>query len=255
MDKINNPSSILLIVTIMIFPNTIYTIPDDKDIILTGSEFNDTYKDMIFVKLTNDIEKHNGFQFKDGLNIDTHNFYPHIERIQGGIYFTTMDEVHKWIHYVVTDNYYGCRRMKMKYIRNVIIPDDAKICMRRFLDNSSSYFINDNGVEKCCYYNNEFTLYIKTDKMILESREEISRDIYMRAIDYKTSFFRFVPDHLKDVDMCTKVIKIDGCNLEYVPDDLKDLKICKHAVRNTEYAIRYIPASIRNLKSWPYRKT
>ena len=44
--------------------------------ILTGSEFNRLYGHLEFYKFTNKEEIHNGFQFRDGLNVDTVPFYP-----------------------------------------------------------------------------------------------------------------------------------------------------------------------------------
>ena len=45
------------------------------------------------VKLTNETECHNGFQFKTGLNEDTIPFDPTGECKKGGIYFTDIDNI------------------------------------------------------------------------------------------------------------------------------------------------------------------
>ena len=54
---------------------------------LTGSQFNELYKDQKFVKLTNENECHNNFQYKDGLNVDTIKFNPTGLCQPGGLYF------------------------------------------------------------------------------------------------------------------------------------------------------------------------
>jgi len=110
---------------------SIESIPIDKTIELSGSEFNDMFNNVNFVKLTNDIEKHNNFQFADGLNIDIHKFRSGFQCIEGGIYFTNIDEAHKWIYYTVYVDLYSCRRMLMKYMRKVTIPDNAKLCIKK----------------------------------------------------------------------------------------------------------------------------
>src|SRR5579872_6373145 len=99
--------------------------------ILTGYEFNQKYCRHTFIKLTNESENHNGFQFQDGLNICE------------DIYFV---EDNDFKHY---DN------KEMKYIRKVIIPNDARLSI---LDSNRLKFI--------------------TDKIILGQREEINRYKY-----------------------------------------------------------------------------
>jgi hypothetical protein len=55
---------------------------------ITGTQFNEQYKDYKFVKLTSETENHNGFQFQTGLNVDHIKFNPMEECSPGGIYFT-----------------------------------------------------------------------------------------------------------------------------------------------------------------------
>lgn len=38
--------------------------------VLTGEEFNKKYQGKSFVKLTNEEENHNGYQFRTGLNVE-----------------------------------------------------------------------------------------------------------------------------------------------------------------------------------------
>src|SRR5579872_7381968 len=55
--------------------------------VLSGKEFNNIFTDVNLVKLTNETENHQGFQFADGLNVDTHKFTPFGICAPGGIYF------------------------------------------------------------------------------------------------------------------------------------------------------------------------
>src|SRR5579872_2844850 len=91
---------------------------------IAGSEFNELFSNQTFIKLTNETENHNGFQFVDGLNIDTIDFNPNGQCQSGGIYFTHSTLMHKWIGYA-PDNI-------MRYIRKVIIPDDARIYIEKY---------------------------------------------------------------------------------------------------------------------------
>lgn len=108
---------------------------------LTGKEFNKMYYDIKFYKLTNANEKHNKFQYKTGLNIDTKQF---VSMNHGaGIHFTDENNIDTWREY-----YLDGLMQKMTFKRQVLIPDDAQV------------FTN--------YYNN-----IKTDKIVLCDKEEL----------------------------------------------------------------------------------
>src|SRR5579872_785972 len=116
---------------------------------ISGAHFNKVYDGLSFVKLTNEYERHNGFLFFDGLNIDTKRFYPNGECQAGGIYFIEKNEAHKWI-------YYGYE--SMKYIREVTVPNDARV------------YVEDDK--------------FKADKLILGSRILIDKEIYLNAMRY-----------------------------------------------------------------------
>lgn len=118
-------------------------------------------KKIIFVKLTNKEELHNGFQYQDGLNIDVHKFCPYTG-IKGGFAFTITKSMHMWIdypsgsYYIIDEKtnkkiWYKYPDPPMYWIRHVIIPDDAMVS------------IHGN--------------VIKTDKFILKKRNHIWSDV------------------------------------------------------------------------------
>src|SRR5579872_4864811 len=88
--------------------------------LISGRDFNIHFKGITFVKLTNETECHNGYKFRDGLNVDTIVFKPYGECNPGGIYFIQESDVSKWINY---RDIIG----PMRHIRKVIIPDDAQV--------------------------------------------------------------------------------------------------------------------------------
>ena len=112
----------------------------------TGIEFNQKYKDVKFVKLTNETENHNNYQFKTGLNIDTVKFRPEGTCKAGGIYFIRVANIVDWLSY---------NDKVMKYIRDVTVPDDAKVF--------------DEGDK------------FKADKLVLSERRETS-DYYLSIL-------------------------------------------------------------------------
>jgi len=85
--------------------------------ILTGKQLNQVFKNYTFGKLTNESETRNGFQFKDGLNIDTIQFDPIYDH-ESGFYFT---EINKMCLLLDSGDY------PMYYYRKVTVPDDAQV--------------------------------------------------------------------------------------------------------------------------------
>ena len=132
----------------MIDENISITIEEkkDKDISdyygkeISGEKFCKLFPNLSekLVKLTNEKENHNGFQFKTGLNEDTIPFNPTDECKKGGIYFTDINNISNWLYY---------NGDVMKYCRPVTLPSDCRVYVERGK--------------------------IKADKIILDDRVEI----------------------------------------------------------------------------------
>ena len=71
-----------------------------------------------YVKLTNESCIHNGFEFKEELNVDTLEFNPVKECVSGGLYFCRYEDFGKWISY---------KDKIMKYIWDVEIPEGEEV--------------------------------------------------------------------------------------------------------------------------------
>lgn len=85
----------------------------------TGLEFNNMFRNCVFVKLTNSNEHHENFIFTDGLNIDN----TFVESpCQDGLYFFEIHDIDKWRHY----------KNNIMYVRIVTVPNDAVV----FIDNN-----------------------------------------------------------------------------------------------------------------------
>ena len=83
---------------------------------ITGKQFNEIVKDTLY-KFTNKSEIHYGYQYVDGLNTDPIEFnISNGECSAGGLYFTSFKYVQTWVNLNT-------------YVREVTIPDDARICM------------------------------------------------------------------------------------------------------------------------------
>lgn len=169
--------------------------------VITGREFNELFSHHTFIKLTNETENHNTFQFHDGLNVDIIEFNPKGECNPGGIYFTEFEKAHMWLYY--STNY-------MKYIREVIIPDDA-----------------------CVYVEKD---KFKANKIFLCLKKEIDIDLYIKGINKNTYLccLNLLPDSLKTKEICLKSIKLHSGTfhtLHRVPIKLRDKEICMENAR------------------------
>ena len=178
----------------------------DKMRVLTGREFNEKYVDKKFVKLTNKEEKHNGYEFKSGLNVDTKQFYPYGECQPGGIYFCDWERLPIWL------NYNGNR---MCYMRLVTIPDDAQV-----------YKEEDK---------------FKADKLILGERQEISeleiwndREYCAAAVELNGHILKY----LQTEEICMAAVKRNGYELQDVRNQTEE--ICMEAVRQNGLALEYV---------------
>lgn len=182
--------------------------------VLSGIEFNKKYPSTKFVKLTNESENHNGFQFKTGLNIDTVPFNYTKDCTPGGIYFCSVDEIAWWVNY---------GNKEMKYYRIVTIPSDARVY--------------DEDVTK-----------MKADKLILSERKEISELPELLNEEFvKTAVLKNIPivKHIQNATMYKIAIEQNACAFEYVKPELQTPELCEIAVRQGGLALKYVKPELQ----------
>src|SRR5579872_3817321 len=207
---------------------------------ISGTEFNKLCNNMKLVKLTNETENHNNFQFRNGLNIDIIPFDPTKQCNKGGIYFIDAINIKNWLSYNETIGV-------MVHVRVVIIPDDArvyiepgkfkadkiilgpKMIIKKYLENPD--YLNDPE-ELCfvkykqCTYGGETACYIEET---LINEEILTKEICMIAVKRWYKALKYVPEHLKDKDICTEAFTQDIYALRYVPTELKTKEMCMSA--------------------------
>ena len=178
------------------------------DTIFTGLEFNQHYSGKKFVKLTNELENHNGYQFQTGLNVDSIPFDPSGECSPGGIYFCLWEKMPMWLDYDTKP---------MVYVRLVRIPDDAWICI---------------GADK-----------FKADRLILGDRQKIGdleewKDPFycLEAMKENGNALKWVAKQTAEV--CLEAVKQDADSLRYVLEQTPE--ICLAAIKKNSYALRYV---------------
>jgi hypothetical protein len=154
---------------------------DYKSREMTGKEFCTFFPNLSkrLVKLTNKTEIHNGFQFKTGLNEDIIPFDPTGECKPGGIYFTDIGNIARWIEYGGNE---------MKYCRTVTLPSDCRV------------YIEDNK--------------FKADKIELDERVEISdlpcwldNDFCLNALIYSDHSLNYINYFNKELQIEAVKIK------------------------------------------------
>ena len=174
--------------------------------LLSGTEFNEKYKNINFYKLTNKSEIHNKFQFKDGINIDTISFNPHSSCKAGGIYFTEESKIGMWTDY---------SNEKMTFIRKVTILDDAEV------------YIEDHK--------------FKADTIILGAKILIEE--FIETYDDISQFIIQTPSNIRYIknqteELCKLAVSQDGFALQYVQNQTEE--ICKLAVSQNGIAVIYV---------------
>lgn len=232
---------------------------------MTGKEFNELFPNVEFVKLTNEYENHNDFQYQDGLNVDIHKFDHNRTCSKGGLYFTTKEKAHIWV----------CYSYHMMYnIRKVTIPNDARIYIedndkfkvdmfilgqkqRIDIDMYVDYIKYSNEREHLVFrmlfrkiQNKKFYLEcVKYNGDLLHYVPHTSRDkeICIEAVKQQATIFPCVPINVVDNEFCLEVIKYDCFALVHIPYRLKTLELCTIAVNKNVRMLEYVPDNLKNL--------
>ena len=171
---------------------------------ITGKEFNQMFGNTPMYKFTNLKERHRGYQYVDGLNIDPNEFDISGECSKGGLYFTSEKYIGKWI--------YG-----HTYVRNVTIPDDAIIC---------------------CYETK-----FKANKIIVGTRSKIcdsniftSEEIQRLAVQKNCFAVAFIENPSEEVQRLA--VQQNGNAIKHIKDPSEEVQ--RLAVQQNSNAIKHI---------------
>lgn len=178
--------------------------------VMSGSLFNELHPNSIFYKLTNAEENHNGLMYHAGLVIDNKPFLPK-STCDGGIYFCKQKFICRWVFY---------RDQKMKYIRRVIIPNDAQVVIEDKHKMKTNKFILGDRVNIWT----EPTVY----ELILTKRPEfwyqlpiewLSEDICFYVLVRHPEYLSVFPlDHISS-DLLTKIITTNKDSLLFLNEN------------------------------------
>jgi hypothetical protein len=234
--------------------------------LLTGKKFNEKYNGLIFVKLTNESEIHNGFQFQTGENVDTIKFDPTGECKPGGLYFCEIYKLLQWINLGYN---------KMIYCRYVTITDDAQVYVEKDKFKADKFILSERiKVEDIDVWENEdycrfavknydYALkYIKPStnyhqfcitsvkknwdsvKYVNNSKIDAAdlKKIYIEAVKRNANSLQYIKT--KTFELCMHAVTKQGISLHYM--DEKDYTeddwytIVMAAVENNGFALQYV---------------
>ena len=218
--------------------------------ILTGEQFNKTYKNRKFVKLTNLFENHNGYQFQTGLNIDSIPFNPYGECQSGGIYFCEFGKLPMWLKY-------GSKLMY--YARVVSIPNSARVYREKNKWKADRLILGERkkieelkiwNDQNCCALafeqNRNILQYLQTDCLclaavkidpyIIKDVRNQTPDICLEAVKGNWWALKYVK--VQTPEICIEAVRQNGLALQYV--NVQTIEICIEAVRQNGLALQYV---------------
>ena len=76
--------------------------------------------------------------------------------------------------------------------------------------------------------------------MIITTKNEA-----LTAVAQNGMALRFVPDKLRDAELCRIAVEKCGWMLKYVPEELKDAELCCVAVTQVDRALQYVPKRLK----------
>jgi hypothetical protein len=138
-----------------------------------------------YVKLTNKECIHNGFEYKEGLNIDIHPFNDNYVCKRGGLYFCRYKDLSLWHSY---------NHMNMYWIWDVSLPENEKVI--------------DMGDK------------LKAHCIILSNKRCIwdDYDICLKIVKHVPWRFRDINTKLQSDEICKIALKYDANALQYIKD-------------------------------------
>ncbi len=200
------------------------------NLILPGKIFNLKYKNKNFVKLTNETENRNGYQFKNGLNVDCVPFNPTENCKSGGIYFCQIEDLHKWLYY---DN------SPMFYVRSVIIPDDSLIYIERNKFKTDQLILGEKKpiADLDIWHNIEFCLSsIRQDYRTLQYISKQTDSIKLMACKLNGYALMYIPEQTLEIKLAA--VKNNGFSIGLIKD--QTLEICLAAVKNNGLSLEFV---------------
>jgi len=181
------------------------------------------YQPNQFVKLTKHDGINRGFQFKEGLNEDIHEFNRKEEYAAGGLYFCRVKDVGKWI-----DKYGDALVWEVEIPEGEEFIDYGdKLKAERIILSHPKKAYENYEICKLAVQENGYSLYY-----VKKQTEEICK----LAVQRYGGALEYVKEQTEEI--CKLAVQQNGYSLYYVKEQTEEL--CKLAVRRNGYALRYV---------------
>lgn len=203
----------------------------------TALEFNEKFKDKLFIKLTNESENHRCFQYQTGLNTDIIPFNPTGKYQAGGLYFCELNKLGEWINYV-TINLEG-KYDSMFYVRFVKIPHGAEVYEEIDSFKSDQLILGERQkIEDLEIWNDQSycLMTVKLNGYALQYVRNQTDEICLEAVKKCGSVLKYVINQTHEI--CLQAVQNDHAALQYVNHQTPE--ICLEAIKKNGLALRYV---------------
>jgi hypothetical protein len=164
----------------------------------------------MYFKVLNDRRKHHGFQYKEGLNVDTNVFTE--DDCENGLHFCTTEQIGRWI---------GCGQ----WLAFINIPSDARVCNFKNKSKADKIIIDRIiPLEDWEMWNNyEFCLrMVKMNPLCLEFIKNQTEELCLFAVSKKGEALQFVKEQNERI--CLAACNQNGLALQFVKE--QNERIC-----------------------------
>ena len=190
-----------------------------------------------FVKLTTKDCIHNGYEYKEGLNVLNGEFNTKSICAEGGLYFCEIIHIFRWLSY---------NGKEMYYIWDVILPDDALIVKMRLTSKTNKFILKNKRYiwedQECC------KLIVQNDGMKLKNMINPSEDIYKLAIKQNGLAINYIPENIIKSNigekLCELAVKQNFNALKFIIPEKQSFNICKIALQNDGHTLQYISEQV-----------
>jgi len=204
----------------------------------------------MFYKILNKYLNHHGFQYQVGLNVDTRPFNPQGKCQPGGLYFTDLDNVAKFIEYgchvaeislpegeEIYKDPEGDKQKAHQIIINKYYPikqlsawQDPTFCLKAVQQNGMSLEFVAQQTEELCL------LAVQQQGLALMHVNRQTEKICLAAIRQNPMALMFV--RIQTDTICEETIKNDPLALVFIKHQTEHL--CLLAVKQNGLALKYV---------------
>ena len=202
--------------------------------VFTGIEFNELHKNKSFWKITNKSEKHNGFEFSSGLNVDKKPFISWGRKkpdATGGIYFYEFSHIVNWVGnsmLSIIGSSTDIDSLRGEYIRQVIIPDDTEVYVEDKKFKANKIVLLDR--ENIWLDNKICTMMVRNNGLSLKYVKCKTDKICMYAVSVCPSALKYVDTKFQTEHICLYAIKKNIDTFQYIHPSKQTELLCKTAV-------------------------